>query len=183
LGERFGKEIDSEQNIKIVGKAGQEFSQFLPIIPGYVSTASEISGQIKAKYQGEKIEVPYKPKDEIITVHTIYSGGSNNGQHPFQDFSQPGPVGSTFEYEVPEITGYEPSTKKLVAKIQPEPQVLTIVYSVKLESNNIHCVDVKGQLVREMPTGTGYYNEPVNIESSVPRCFHLQDGVNSNIYL
>lgn len=181
--DQFGKEIDPDQNIEIVGKAGQEFSQFLPIIPGYISTASEISGQIKVQYQGEKIEVPYKPKDEIITVHTIYSGGSNNGQHPFQDFSQPGPVGSTFEYEVPELPGYEPSTKKLVAKFEPEPQKLTIVYTVKREKYNIQFVDGKGQLVGGMPEGTGYYNEPINVEGSVPRGFHLQDGVDSNIYL
>lgn len=181
--DQFGKEIDPEQNVEIVGKAGQEFSQFLPIIPGYISTASEISGKIKAQYQGEKIEVPYKPKDEIITVHTIYSGGSNNGQHPFQDFSQPGPVGSTFEYEAPELPGYEPSTKKLVAKFEPEPQELTIVYTVKREKYSIQFVDSKGQLVGGMPEGTGYYNEPINVEGSVPRGFHLQDGVDSNIYL
>lgn len=180
---QFGKEIDPVQNVEISGKAGQEFSHDMPEIPGYISTASEISGKIKISYQDEKIKVPYSPKQESITVHTIYAGGNKDGMHPFQDFTQPGPMGDKFEYEVPELPGYEPSTKKLVSTFTADPQELTVVYSVKQEEYLIQFVDANGKLVGGMPKGKGFYKQAIDVSKSVPRGFHLPDGVDSHIYL
>lgn len=180
---QFGKEIDSMQNVNISGKAGQEFSHDMPEIPGYISTASEISGKIKASYQGERINVPYQPKQETITVHTIYVGGNKDGMHPFQDFTQPGPMGDKFEYDVPELPGYEPSTRKLVSTFTADPQELTIVYTVKQEEYLIQFVDVNGNLVGGMPKGKGFYKEAIDVSKDVPRGFHLPDGVDAHIYL
>ena len=181
--DQFGKPFGDEYNIVISGKAGQEFSHDMPDIPGYLSTATEISGKIKAEYQNEKIMVPYKPKDETITVHTIYAGGNKDGMHPFHDFTQPGPVGSTFKYESPTLPGFEANPKNISAKFAPEPQEVTIVYTVKQEEYLIQFVDLKGQLVGGMPKAKGYYKEAISIGQAIPRGFHLPDGVDSHVYL
>ena len=181
--DQFGREIDKKLNIEITGKAGQEFSHVMPEIPGYDASATEISGKIKADYQGKTINVPYSPKTEIITVHTIYAGGDKDGLHPFSDVTQPGPMGTKFEYVVPELPGYEPSTHKLSAVFTAEPQELTVVYSVKKEEYLVHYVDENGQMVGGMPKGEGFYNQAIDVSKNVPRGFGLPDGVDKYIYL
>lgn len=181
--DQFGKEIDSQQNITIYGKAGQEFSNEMPDIPGYICNVSEVSGRIKATYRHKHFPIPYEPKEELITVHTIIKGGNYSGMHLFQDFTQPGPMGSTLEYELPQIKGYTPDTKKLSIKYTSESQDVTVFYTVDKEKYLIQFIDEDNNLVGGMPEAEGYYKQAIDISHNVPKGFHLPEGVDCHVYL
>lgn len=181
--DQFGEEIDSQFNIEITGRVGQNFSHVMQSIPGYVASVSEISGLIKAEYAKKKTKIPYVPQPENITIHTVYTGGDKDGMHPFNDITQPGLMGELFEFSAPKVIGYEAKPSILNTKYIAEDQELTITYSPISEKYLIQYIDTDNNLVGGMPEAQGYFALAIDIAENVPKGFRLPESTDRYIYL
>lgn len=180
---QYKNPINLKYNMTVQGLVNQHFSLALPDIPGYIKPDSEARGDIKPSYMDKEMKLPYQPTTQSIILHFIYSGGTHDGEHPFNDFELTGLTSDNYNYEVPQIEGYSSNVSELKGTFMAGMQELTIQYLVNKEKYQIQFIDGNGQLVGGIPEKEGFYDESVSLGNYVPKGFHLPDEASGYITL
>lgn len=176
--DQFGHQIDEYYNQHINGLVNQKFSIQMPSIPGFTLDKHVIKGIIRTQYNGQDFPINYHPKRSQIVVHTLIKGGNRDGQHPFKDDVLSGKVNQGYEVSVKEIPGYHSEQKRLSGIFEAETKDLTIIYLVNTEDYEIEFVEDKNhKVVGAMPKSTGYYDEAIEVEPSIPNGYFLPAGM------
>ena len=181
--DQFGKVIDRHYDIQIRGLIGQEFSNQLPQIPGYVSRAMEVGGTIKADMNDQKIKIQYDPQPASVLIHYQCIGGTHDGENPFADYALNGVTGEKYEYQVPSLTGYTPDETVLKGAFPSKPETIDVHYRVQKEHYVVQFVDTKGELVGGMQPADGVYGDVISFAKFIPDGFHLPIGADSSLIL
>lgn len=181
--DQFGKVIDHHYDIQIRGLIGQEFSNQLPQIAGYVSRAMEVGGTIKAEMNDKKIKIQYDPQPASVLIHYLCIGGTHDGENPFADYALNGVTGEKYEYQVPSLTGYIPDETVLKGAFPSKPETIDVHYRVQKEHYVVQFIDTKGDLVGGMQPADGVYGDVISFVKFIPDGFHLPIGADSSLIL
>lgn len=183
------KQIDERYNIVVSGLINEDWSCHLPSVPGYAKPLNKINkevekvgGKITPDLNDQQWPLQYRPKNEVVTVHFIYKGGTLDGTHPYQDYDIKGKMDEHYHQEAYKIDGYTAEPKIIEGKFTAEPQDRTVYYSVNYEDYQIQFVGPHDKIVGQMPKGHGYYKQAIPI-TSVPTGYHLPNGVDPKVIL
>lgn len=181
--DQFKKPINHKYDIQISGLPGQRFSHGLPKIPGYSSKAADVGSTIKPEMNNSEIKIGYVPNASSVIFHFLCIGGPHDQINPYPDYELPGRTGDSYNYEVPDVEGYEPQQASFSGVYEPQTKYLDIKYQVKTESYLIEFIGKNGEVIDRSPMKQGEYGLVVNVDKAVPSGYHLPAGTPKSITL
>lgn len=184
------KPIDDRYIMDVSGLVNERWSLLLPEIPGYNrpqrkgsdESVARIGDYIRPQMDGKDIKLKYSPKDETVTIHFIFKGGSHDGQHPFKDFVLNGKMDAPYKAKSPKREGYTPDPVIVKGHYTDEQQDITVYYNVNYETYIIQYVDPNGKVVSSESPAKGYYGQAIEIKD-LPEGYNLPEISNTNIIL
>lgn len=181
--DQYGHVINHKYDIKVSGLPGQKFSHGLPQIPGYTSKASDVGDTIRPKMNGRQIKIAYTPNAASVIFHFLCQGGPHDHVNPYPDYELPGRTGDPYEYEVPNVEGYEATQPVYKGKFKSTTQHQDVTYNVLTEDYTINFIDRQGEVVDRTPVSHGEYGQEVNIADGIPDGYHLPAGADKAVLL
>lgn len=175
--DQFDKDLGKKYHQVVKGLVGQSFSAQLPSISGYYAENTAVNGHIKADYDKKQFKIKYLPLTATVNIRTIISGGSLNGQTPFEDTVIHGYIGEKYEYTVPKLLGHHNDKKVISGIFRDVVKDIELVYQVDSEQYLIHFVDSNDALVGGMQEATGNFGDTIEVYKALPKGFILPPGM------
>lgn len=180
---QFKKVIDDKYKVVISGMVGQHFSTGLPKIPGFSNSATNVGGTIKADMANTVKYIQYYPKDSSVVVHYSYAGGPKDGAAPYKDYLIKGKVADEYNYQAPELVGYQPDRETISGTFKPTQQDIFVTYKVEHEDYLIEYRNQDGKIVGQLPQASGEFGDLITVNRDIPKGYHLPVGTSNEVML
>lgn len=180
---QFKKVIDDKYKVVISGMVGQHFSTGLPKIPGFSNSATNVGGTIKADMANTVKYIQYYPKDSSVVVHYSYAGGPKDGAAPYKDYLIKGKVADEYNYQAPELVGYQPDRETISGTFKPTQQDIFVTYKVEHEDYLIEYRNQDGKIVGQLPQASGEFGDLIAVNHDIPKGYHLPIGTSNEVML
>lgn len=180
---QFKKVIDDKYKVVISGMVGQHFSTGLPKIPGFSNSATNVGGTIKADMANTVKYIQYYPKDSSVVVHYSYAGGPKDGAAPYKDYLINGKVADEYNYQAPELVGYQPDRETISGTFKPTQQDIFVTYKVEHEDYLIEYRNQDGKIVGQLPQASGEFGDLITVNRDIPKGYHLPVGTSNEVML